>query len=208
MFTLSIVSQKGGTGKTTLAVHLAEAFARTLRKPAVLIDLDPQASAAKWGDRRSTDNPTVVATPASRLTATLEAAAKGGAAVAVIDTAPHSESSALAAAKAADLVLIPCRYSGYDLDALDTTADLLKLAKASAYVVLNSFPARASGLIADARTAVGAKGFEVAPVVLTQRAAFRDASITGRTAAELDAKSAASAEIARLAKWIQSVLTR
>src|SRR5215208_3254609 len=103
---IAILSQKGGAGKTTLAVHLAVAAAES-GKTVAMIDLDPQASATSWKDLRKADTPAVVATPVSRLAQVLETAAQHGADIAIIDTAPHSESAALAAARAADLILIP-----------------------------------------------------------------------------------------------------
>ena len=75
MKVLSIVSQKGGTGKTTLATHLSVEAERHGHTTA-LIDLDPQASAAKWGDHRESESPAVVATPTSRLKHWLEIAQK------------------------------------------------------------------------------------------------------------------------------------
>jgi chromosome partitioning protein len=77
MHIVAIVSQKGGAGKTTLSVHLAVAAARKGMSVA-LIDLDPQATAAQWGDWRGGDNPAVVATPYTRLEATLLEAAQAG----------------------------------------------------------------------------------------------------------------------------------
>src|SRR5712692_9312549 len=98
MKTIAILSQKGGAGKTTLAVHLGVA-AEAAGKLVAIIDLDPQASAAGWKDLRQAETPVVVSAQASRLTQVLETAAKHGAALAIIDTAPHSESAALAAAR-------------------------------------------------------------------------------------------------------------
>ena len=89
MYTIALLAQKGGTGKTTLAVHVAADFEGAGGSAAV-IDLDPQASAALWGDRRGR-SPFVGAVPAAR---------RSGAGLVVIDTAPHSESAALAAAPA------------------------------------------------------------------------------------------------------------
>ncbi len=77
MFTISIIGQKGGTGKTTTALGLAVAAAQAGHDVAV-IDLDPQATAAKWKDRREEENPPVVSAQASRLRQTLDAAEKGG----------------------------------------------------------------------------------------------------------------------------------
>ena len=107
MYTIALLAQKGGTGKTTLAVHVAADF-EGAGGSAALIDLDPQASAALWGDRRGR-SPFVGAVPAARLEAALAAARRSGAGLVVIDTAPHSESAALAAARAADLALVPLR---------------------------------------------------------------------------------------------------
>ena len=71
MKTLAILSRKGGTGKTTLAVNLSVAAERAGHST-ILIDLDPQASAAKWNDNREGDAPVVVAAPASRLPRSIE----------------------------------------------------------------------------------------------------------------------------------------
>ena len=78
MKTIAIVSQKGGAGKTTLALHIATA-AEAAGLSAAIIDLDPQASAAGWGDSRQGEAPVVVALPHTRLPQGLQAATDGGA---------------------------------------------------------------------------------------------------------------------------------
>src|SRR5271163_3726008 len=159
---VAILSQKGGSGKTTLTLNLAVA-AEKAGKSVAVIDLDPQASSAGWKDSRAGDSPYVIALPHSRLAQALQAAQEGQADLAFIDTAPHSEGVALAAAKAADIVLIPCRPGILDLRAIGTTAELVKLAGKRAYVVLNDMPVRATQVLADARAAVAVHGLEVAP---------------------------------------------
>jgi hypothetical protein len=93
MQTIVIVSQKGGTGKTTIAIHLAVAAERE-GKAAVVIDLDPQASAAAWRDLREAEGPAVQSVQPARLAATLKAAEEAGADFAVVDTPARSESAA------------------------------------------------------------------------------------------------------------------
>ncbi len=196
MKTIAIISQKGGAGKTTLALHLAVAAELDGQRAAV-IDLDPQASAASWGDSRSEDNPAVVSAQAARLTNVLEAAQEAGAKLAVIDTAPHSESAALSAARAADLVLIPCRPAILDLRAISNTVDLVKLAGANACIVLNAVPPR--GTLADeAAEAVSGYGVNLLPVRVGQRAAFIHALTAGQTAQEYEPKGKAAAESQKL----------
>ena len=160
-------------GKNTLALHLAAAD-EAAGLSSVVIDLDPQ------GERRELDksprrNAGRGALPHTRLAQGLQAAQDGRAAIAVIDTAPHSEAAAMAAARAADLVLIPCRAGILDLRAIGTTAELLKLAQKPAFVVLNAIPPRATQLLEDARAAVEVHDLQVAPVALQQRAAFAHA---------------------------------
>ena len=196
MKTIAIISQKGGAGKTTLALHLAVAAELDGQRAAV-IDLDPQASAASWGDSRSEDNPAVVSAQATRLTNVLEAAQEAGAKLAVIDTAPHSESAALSAARAADLVLIPCRPAILDLRAISNTVDLVKLAGANACIVLNAVPPR--GTLADeAAEAVSSYGVNLLPVRVGQRAAFIHALTAGQTAQEYEPQGKAAAESQKL----------
>ncbi len=122
-----IVSQKGGTSKTTIAIDLAVAAERA-GKAAVVIDLDPQASAAAWRDLREAEGSAVESVQPARLAATLKAAAEAGAACTVIDTPARSENAALEAVRASDLALIPCRPGFFDTAAMSFTANLLKLA--------------------------------------------------------------------------------
>lgn len=196
---IAVISQKGGAGKTTIALHLAVAAERDGKQTAV-IDLDPQASATSWGDSRETEEPAIVSAQSSRLGQVLEAAKKGGADFVIIDTAPHSESSALAAARAADLILIPCRPAILDLRAIGNTIDLAKMAGKPAAVVLNAVPPR--GAIADdAAAAVAGYGVEIVPVSFGQRAAFQHSLTGGQTAQEYEPGGKAAEEALQLYKW-------
>jgi chromosome partitioning protein len=200
MKTLAILSQKGGAGKTTLAVHLAVAAERAGHQTAI-IDLDPQGSVTGWKDSRPQDTPVVVSAQAVRLPQVLDAAKKAGASLAILDTAPHSESTALAAARAADLILIPCRPAILDLRAISFTVDMAKLAGKPAVVILNAVPPRGS-LSEEARSAIAGYGVDVAPVSVGQRAAYIHALTAGQAAQEYETHGKAAQEVKKLYGWI------
>ncbi len=196
---IAILSQKGGAGKTTLALHLAVEAERS-GLMTVVVDLDPQASAASWKDSRAGDSPAIISAQAARLGAVLDTARAEGVALSILDTAPHSESAALAAARAADFILIPCRPAILDLRAISNTIDLAKIAGKPVGVVLNSVPARGS-LSTEAAEAVAGYGVEVVPVQIGQRAAFMHALTLGQTAQEYEAKGKGAQEITQLYNW-------
>lgn len=201
MKTVAIVSQKGGSGKTTLAVHLAVNAARSGLTVAI-IDLDQQATAAQWGDWRTDESVAVVAAPHARLAPTLEEARRNAVDLVIIDSPPAADSAAVAAAKAADLVLIPTRPAAFDLHAIRTTADLVRVAQKPAFVVLNSTPARAEALLKEARAVVQSYGLPLAPVHLVNRAAYQHATVTGQTAEEYEPAGKAATEVRALFTWV------
>ena len=187
MKTLAILSRKGGTGKTTIAVHLSVAAERDGLTTA-LIDLDPQASAVSWSDKREGDTPVVISAHSSRLLDLLKTAEHNGVNFAVIDTSAHAETSALAAAREADLALIPCRPASLDLLAIGATVDVVKLAKVPAQIVFNGTPARGN-LTDEARSAVEAYDVSCTPCSLGHRMAFVHALIDGLTVQEAEPRS-------------------
>lgn len=206
MRTLAILAQKGGTGKTTLAVHLAVAAERA-GYPVAVLDLDPQISATEWGDsRQDSDTLSVTSIQASRLTQARELAAKSGAALTIIDSAPHSADAAILAAKAADLILTPCRPGILDLRAIATTADIVKLVGKAGFVVLNHAPPRAPRLVEDAIAAVKQHGMDVAPVVIHQRSAFAHSLTVGQAAQEYEPDGKAAEEITALFEWVSLII--
>jgi chromosome partitioning protein len=196
MNTISIISQKGGAGKTTLTLNLAGS-AEELGWRTVVIDLDPQASAKGWHDHRKQETPVVISAQASRLDDVLTTAREHGADLCVIDTAPHSETTALAAARAADLILIPCRPAILDLRAISSSVDLVQIAKRPALIVLNAAPPR-GGLAAQAEEAIRAYGIPVAEARISQRAAFVHSLTAGQTVTEYEPHGAAASEIRAL----------
>jgi chromosome partitioning protein len=202
MFTISLLGQKGGTGKTTLALGLAVAAFRAGQIVAV-IDLDPQASAANWKDRRAEENPAVVSAQSSRLKQTLSAAEEMNADIVIIDTAGRNDDSALNAARSSNLVLIPSRPTILELEALPAAADILRVAGSPpAFVVLNGIHPAATRQAIEARELVRESfGLMCAPPHLCHRAAYADAMATGRTPQELDADGKAAAELDALFRF-------
>jgi chromosome partitioning protein len=202
---VAIIAQKGGAGKTTLAVHLATAAA-TAGYATAIIDLDPQATAASWGDKRNAaEGPEVISGHATRLAALIDAARANGADFLVLDTAPNADQTASLAARAADVVLIPCRPAAFDLEAIETTLSLTKAASKPAYVVLNAVPPR-SGISDEAAESLAGQGAQVAPHRLGHRAAYSHGVIDGRTAQEFEPQGKAAAEIHALYKWICGIV--
>lgn len=198
MKTISIISQKGGAGKTTLAINLAgAAVERGLS--VIIIDLDPQTSAKKWhDDREHKEAPAVISAHAERLPEILKAAEENGADLCIIDTAPHSETNALDAANAADLVLIPCRASSFDLKAITTSIKLTKIAQKPAVIVINGAQPRGS-LANQAEQGITEKyGMPVLNTRVTQRMAFVHSVTEGKTVFEYEPDGAAAAEIKAL----------
>lgn len=199
MWTVAILSQKGGAGKTTLALNLAVA-AELVGDTAAIIDLDPQASATGWKDTREAATPAVVSAQAARLPQMLSAAEESGAKLAIIDTAPHSENSSLTAARIADLILIPCRPALLDLRAIGLTVDLAKLANTPAFVVLNAVPARGS-LADEAATALATYDVALCPIRIGQRMAYVHALTAGQGVPEYEPDGKAASEILQLYTW-------
>lgn len=204
MKVLAILSEKGGAGKTTITVHLAVA-AQLAGLDVAIIDLDPQASAADWSDRRGSE-PEAVAIPPARLDKLLSDLRKNGAGLVIIDTGRDSNNAGYTAAQAADLVLIPCRGGGFDFRALTRTLDLCRLSHKRPFLLLNGLRPGASRAAIDAREALAGNDCDIAPVTIHDRAAYRAASITAKTAQETEPDSAAALEISQLYLWIAGQL--
>lgn len=205
MKVVAVVAQKGGVGKTTLTTELAVAAVQRGRKTLIL-DLDPQASAAVWGDGRAGQAPQVIGVQAPRLAVFLAEAARQGADLVLIDTAPNADSIALAAAKAADLVLIPAKPSPRDTEAISTTLRAVTdIAGKPHYVILNE--TRPRGTINQlAAEALRQAGVKLCPVQIGDRTAFVSALLTNKTATEYQPNSRAAAEIFALWDWLAAEL--
>lgn len=199
-WSIAIVSQKGGAGKTTLAIHLATAATRA-GQVSLVIDTDPQASASQWAEWRQGAPPEVIDSAPPRIGAKIEAAASQGAELIVIDTPPHADLAASKAVECADLVLIPCRPSAFDLAAMRTTIRLVELLARPAFVVFTAGPPNAPLIYADARELVAGFCAQTCPVILPDRAAYRHAVAGGETVFDIDPGAKAAREIEELHAW-------
>ena len=209
MRTLALLAQKGGSGKSTLAVHLA-VIAQASGKRTVIIDLDPQRSAAGWWETRTATTPELVETTAAELSGVLDAARDDGVDLCVLDTRPSAGVDAAAAAALADLVFIPTRPAIFDLKAIGATVDIVAASRTSAFIVINGSPApRGFGeasTTTDARRALADYAIPVAPMSIGLRAAFAHALIDGRAVNEFDPAGKAALEMQTLWKLAEDHL--
>jgi chromosome partitioning protein len=203
MYTIALVGQKGGTGKTTLAENLAVAAIMDGLSVAV-IDLDPQTTATNWGDRREAETPAVVSCQVARLRFVLSEAQKNGVEWVFLDGPGKNAEATLEAAKAADLVLIPIQPTINDIETLPAFRDLLRVAgDKPAVVVVNNAPIQGSRHI-HAKEAAEQAGFTVCPVVLFHRAAVYDSPLPGLSVLEHEPDGKAAQEITQLYKYTKA----
>jgi chromosome partitioning protein len=200
---ITVAQRKGGAGKTTLAAHLALAWAE--RHRVAVIDIDPQGSLAAWFQLRRARlggdaSIEVAAITGWRVAAEVERQARANDIV-LIDSAPHAETEARIAVRAASLVLVPVQPSPMDVWATQATLDLCRQERKSALVVLNRVPSRAN-LTATMIAKLGELGAPVATAHIGNRVALAAALAEGRGIAEAAPSSVAAHEIAALAEEI------
>lgn len=200
MKTVAFVTQKGGTGKSSLAVSLAVA-AQERGLKAYVIDLDPQGTSRNWYERREADGPEVAAIDASRLPEAIMALERQRYDLAILDTPGVDTPATTAAMQAADLCLIPARPSVADIEATrPTVRSLTKLGKSFAFV-LNQCPAGRSVRTSDAFRALQLAG-AVSGISLALRADHVDALAQGLGVTERDPEGKAAGELRNLLQWV------
>lgn len=193
---IAVMSQKGGAGKTTLAVHLAvEAHRRKLSVE--IIDTDPQQSAGVWSRARGGESPIVTHVQPTRLGPALDQRASAGVDLVIVDTAPHAGPDAVDVAKLANRVLIPVRPGVFDLAAARQTIEIVREAGVDSMLVLSACPHRAPE-VPMAREALALSGLSVAETQIGDRRSFSRAIQTGRAVSEFEPDGKASEEIRAL----------
>ena len=202
MKVIVIASRKGGSGKTTLAGHLAVQAERIGDGPVALVDVDPQGSLADWWNKRVAPTPIFMQTTLADLVDNIGRLRDMGTKLLVIDTPPALTSTVGDIIKLADLVVIPARPSPHDLRSIGATAELVEHLGKPLVFVLNGATPRAR-ITNEAVTILSQHGL-LAPVIVHQRVDFASSMIDGRTVMELPGESRSAAEIGKLWKYLAS----
>src|SRR5579871_2927832 len=140
MNVLTFASRKGGTGKSTLAAHLAA----YVQAPSLLIDDDPQASLTFWNSLRG-DGALPLKQVKRTLERTLKKAERKNTAWVFIDTPANMSAGVTEAVQAATLAIIPCRPGLFDIAAVQETIAFARRARTPYVVVINGAPSRREG---------------------------------------------------------------
>src|SRR4051794_18857826 len=204
----SLISQKGGAGKSTLARQLA--VVAGARGASILIDRDPQETSTKWWQRRQglqpvPDRPDLLNLDGADLTTATNALRNQQGAV-FVDTRPAVAEPEAEAARVADLVIVPVRPSPDDLEAVGETLKILRRLRKRAVLIVNA--AKNEVRARDARAALSRYPVPVCPTHIGDRAVYLDASLEGRGVGEMRGAAArdARAELEAVWAWMQEII--
>jgi chromosome partitioning protein len=203
---IAVASQKGGSGKTTIAGHLAVAAQEQGAGPVVLIDTDPQASLTGWWNARRSTTPLFAQGSPARLAGGIDRIRALGVKLLIVDTPPALAETMIDAIRLADLVVIPVRPSPHDLRAAGTTIEIVERHAKPAVFVVNAATARAR-ITTEAVIALSQHG-TLAPSIIHQRTGFAASMIDGRTVMEIPGEERSAEEIRALWTYIAVRLGR
>jgi chromosome partitioning protein len=204
MQVVAFASQKGGSGKTTLAGHIAVQAERTGDGPVALVDTDPQGSLADWWNEREAETPLFAHTSIARLADDLERMRGMGIQLVVIDTPPAITATIAEVIRLCDLVVVPTRPSPHDLRAVGVTVELVERLGKPLVFVVNAASPRAR-ITSEAVIALSQHG-TLAPSILHNRTDFAASMIDGRTVMEVDDSSRSNVEIEQLWQYLRGRL--
>jgi chromosome partitioning protein len=204
MKVIAVASQKGGSGKTTLAGHLAVQAERAGAGPVALVDTDPQGSLAEWWNCRQAETPAFAATNIARLAEDIRRMRALGMRLLVIDTPPAIAATIAEVVRQSDVVLIPARPSPHDLRAAGATVELVERLGKPLIFVINGAQQRAR-ITSEAAIALSQHG-TLAPSIIHNRTGFAASMIDGRTVMEIPGEPRAAEEVALLWDYIENRL--
>jgi chromosome partitioning protein len=196
MRTIVIASPKGGTGKSSIAAHLAVEAEQCGSGPVAVVDTDIQGSLAAWWNSRVVPTPQYAGIDIGQLKDQLTTLESHGVNLVIIDTPPALTSVIDATLYIADLVVVPVRPSPHDLRAVVRLIEMIETAQTPFCFVVNGATPR-STIAMDAVRALAQHG-KVAPSILHNRVDFATSMIDGRTVGELNHKSRSAAEVTEL----------
>lgn len=207
MKTIAFISNKGGTGKTTLSVNMA-ATAHNLGYRVMIGDLDPQRSSVDWAKGRKAAGPAVSLFKRGSLFPAQFAADRAGLDLLILDTPSASPEISLQAAKAADLSVLVSRPTVMDLRTMTDMVTTLKSLRLKSVILLNQAPSQRNGreptLVKEAIDILVGFGLPVAPCCFRSRMAFQSSISSGLSAAEQFPDSAAAREIESVWSYLSS----
>lgn len=199
---LAFASQKGGSGKTTLAGHIAVQAHRAGAGPVVLVDADPQGSLSEWWNERQAAEPAFARVNVTRLQTDLDELRSQGFKLAVIDTPPAITIAIQGVIAVSELIVVPTRPSPHDLRAAGATVELVERAGKPLVFVINAATPRAR-ITSEAAIALSQYG-TVAPITVHQRTEYASSMIDGRTVMEIEGALKSTDEMVRLWEYLES----
>jgi len=203
---VAFIGQKGGSGKTTLAVHAAVA-AQGDGELVAIIDTDPQMSATSWGESRKSAYPPVATATPEQVEEVIRVATEEGITLVVIDTPPHAVAGVPKAIARADLIVLPCRPTAFDLKAAGAAVAIANATRKPSMFVLNACQPRIAE-VGESRAILAEYGLPVAPVEIGNRMSYSRAISTGESVTEFEPYGRAAEEIRELWNYIKEQFPR